>query len=116
MDLVKIPTNLKIERRKVEFITESKKRLIGINCKENILEVVMVLMNMAEEYWISKSNRKYGKEKKECIIILLKDIAQGIEEATISRMIETLVNTKNIKKLGFVKKLCLWLKKKFITK
>ncbi len=117
MDYVNIPSHLKVERKKNEFITEAKKRLSGINIKENVLEVVIVLMNMAEEYFLSKKYRKYGKEKKECVMLIVKDLSSSaFDENTLSRMIETLVNTKNIKKLGIFKKTYIWIKKKFITK
>lgn len=115
MDYVNIPSHLKVERKKNEFITEAKKRLTGINIKENLLEVLIVLMNMAEEYFVSKKHRKYGKEKKDCVSLIIKDLANNaFDDATISRMIETLVNTKNIKKLGIFKKAYMWIKKKFI--
>ena len=115
MDYVNIPSHLKVERKKSEFISEAKKRLSGINIKENLLEVLIVLMNMAEEYFASKKNRKYGKEKKECVLLIIKDLTNsGFDEATVSRMVETLVNTKNIKKLGIFKKVYIWLKKKFV--
>lgn len=117
MDYVNIPSHLKIERKKADFIVEAKKRLSGINIKENLLEVIIVLMNMAEEYFISKKYRKFGKEKKECVLTIVKDLTNNVfDEQTISRMIETLVNTKNIKKLGIFKKIGMWIKKKFIKK
>jgi len=113
MDYVNIPSHLKVERKKNEFITEAKKRLSGINIKENLLEVLIVLMNMAEEYFASKKHRKYGKEKKDCVMAIVKDLtSNGFDDSTLSRMIETLVNTKNIKKLGAAKKIYMWVKKK----
>ncbi len=117
MDFVTIPTHLKVERKKSDFITEAKKRLSGINIKENLLEVLIVVMNMAEEYFVSKKHRKYGKEKRECVLLIIKDLTNNVfDDATILRMIETLVHTKNIKKLGIFKKMIIWIKKKFIKK
>jgi hypothetical protein len=117
MEFVKIPSTLKVEHKKSEFIKEVKVRLSGIQIKENLLEVIIVLMNMAEEYFLTKKHRKYGKEKKECVMQVLKDMLGGSYEAEmISRMIETLVHSKNIKKIGFIKKTILWVKKKLLMK
>jgi hypothetical protein len=117
MDFVKIPSTLKVEAKKVAFIKETKVRLQGINAKENLLEILIVVMNMAEEYFLSKKHKKYGKEKRECVLMVIKELCGGaFDEATISRMIETLVHTKNIKRIGFMKKSLLWIKKKFSTK
>lgn len=117
MEFVKIPSTLKVEHKKSEFLKEVKVRLSGIPIKENLLEVVIVLMNMAEEYFISKKYKKYGKEKKECVMAIVKDaMGSAYDQEMISRMIETLVHSKNIKKIGFIKKVVLWCKKKFSTK
>lgn len=117
MDFVKIPSTLKVEAKKSIFIKESKARLQGINAKENILEILIVIMNMAEEFFISKKTRKFGKEKRDCVLIIIKELcASAFDEATISKMIETLVHTKNIKRIGFFKKAFLWCKKKLSTK
>lgn len=117
MEFVKIPSTLKVEHKKSEFMKEVKIRLSGISIKENLLEVVIVLMNMAEEYFISKKHRKYGKEKKEVVMAIIKDaIGAAYDPEMTSRMIETLVHSKNIKKIGFIKKVMLWCKKKLSTK
>jgi hypothetical protein len=117
MDFVKIPATLKVEAKKALFIKESKARLHGINAKENLLEILIVIMNMAEEFFLSKKYKKYGKEKRECVITVIRDLCgSAFDDATISRMIETLVHTKNIKRIGLFKKITLWCKKKLSTK
>lgn len=117
MDYVNIPSHLKVERKKSDFVSEAKRRLSGISIKENLLEVLIVLMNMAEEYFTSKKHRKFGKEKKESVLIIVKELTNNaFDDATLSRMIETLVHTKNIKKIGVFKKIGIWIKKKFTKK
>lgn len=115
MDLIDVPIQLKLDRKKQDFIDGAKQRLLGVR-KENILEIVIVVMNMAEEYFESKKNKKLGPIKKECVIKVCKSLDPTLDENTVAQMIETLVHTKNIKKMGFLTKLWRYLKKRFTGK
>jgi len=117
MDLLDMPSTIKEERKKNEFITNVKGRMAGIDIKNNLLEVIIFLMNAAEEYFVSKKNRTYGKLKKECVIAVIKELSRApIDEEQVSRMIETVLSTGGVKRLGFFKKAWLFVKKRLLNK
>jgi hypothetical protein len=115
-----IPNHLKYERRKADFVKLCKDELKGINIKKNILDVLIILCNLAEDYFYSRRGTKYGKLKKESILNLLKDLLHDdrktesdYNEENISNMIETIINNKLIKKVRIYHKVYRYIKKKF---
>jgi hypothetical protein len=89
---------LKIELDKEEFIRYFNDRLKNIDISKSLYDIVLLLVQSAEERFYKK-NKKLGKIKKDAVITVLKNtMKQAYDEKIIEGMIESILTNQDIKR------------------
>lgn len=98
---IKINHSLKMDLKKKHFITYFKEKLHHIDCDSNLQDLLMLLIQSAEDEFYKK-NKKLGHIKLSAVIDTIKQLLKRpIDDKTLIGMVDSIVLNQDIRRTAF---------------